>query len=301
MNVTLRQLRAFLAVARTGSFTLAAESLYISQSALSGLVKELEQSMGVRLIDRSTRRVHLTEAGERLSPMLETVLHDLDEVLQRAVDDTHNKKGVVRVAVSQLLASTLMPDLIARFQAQHPGGSVKLVDVPVEDVMARVFSGEVDIGIGPERDPNSDITSAHLFDGPFMAVFPPTHPLARLKRLRWTDLKPYPVIGLQGQFTERLAQDLRAADPDFQFVPSTEVAYMSTALSMVQAGLGVALCIPYAAPLVALYGLEMQPLGGPEVRRSFEVFTRRGRSLSPLAQAFLDEIGPQIRGMAYLG
>ena len=83
MNVTLRQLRAFLAVARTGSFTLAAESLYISQSALSGLVKELEQSMGVRLIDRSTRRVHLTEAGERLSPMLETVLHDLDEVLHR--------------------------------------------------------------------------------------------------------------------------------------------------------------------------------------------------------------------------
>jgi len=103
MNVTLRQLRAFLAVARTGSFTLAAESLYISQSALSGLVKELEQSMGVRLIDRSTRRVHLTEAGERLSPMLETVLHDLDEVLHRAVDDSTSQKGVVRMAVSQLL------------------------------------------------------------------------------------------------------------------------------------------------------------------------------------------------------
>src|SRR5450830_1575822 len=179
MNVTLRQLRAFLAVARTGSFTLAAESLYISQSALSGLVKELEQSMGVRLIDRSTRRVHLTEAGERLSPMLDTVLHNLDEVLHRAVDDSTNKKGVVRVAVSQLLASTLMPDLIARFQTEHPGGSVKLVDVPVEDVMARVFSGEVDIGIGPEREPNSDITSAHLFDGPFMAVYPPVHPLRR--------------------------------------------------------------------------------------------------------------------------
>ena len=96
MNVTLRQLRAFLAVARTGSFTLAAESLYISQSALSGLVKELEQSMGVRLIDRSTRRVHLTEAGERLSPMLATVLHDLDEVLHRAVDDYGDQARIVR-------------------------------------------------------------------------------------------------------------------------------------------------------------------------------------------------------------
>jgi DNA-binding transcriptional LysR family regulator len=76
---------------------------------------------------------------------------------------------------------------------------------------------------------------------------------------------------------------------------------MSTALSMVHAGLGVALCIPYAAPLVTLYGLAMMPLSQPEVRRSFEVFTRRGRSLSPLAQAFLDEIGPRIRAMPHLG
>ena len=75
---------------------------------------------------------------------------------------------------------------------------------------------------------------------------------------------------------------------------------MSTALSMVKAGLGVALCIPYATPLVELYGLRMSQLFGPEVRRNFEVFTRRGRSLSPIAQSFLDFIGPKIRAMPYL-
>lgn len=69
---------------------------------------------------------------------------------------------------------------------------------------------------------------------------------------------------------------------------------------MVKAGLGVALCIPYAAPLVELYGLRMSQLFGPEVRRNFEVFTRRGRSLSPIAQSFLDFIGPKIRAMPYL-
>ena len=77
MNVTLRQLRAFLAVARTGSFTLAAESLYITQSALSGLIKELEQTLGMRLVDRSTRRVYLTEIGARLYPQLDAKLQDL--------------------------------------------------------------------------------------------------------------------------------------------------------------------------------------------------------------------------------
>ena len=66
MNFTLRQLRAFLALARTGSFTLAAESLYITQSALSGLIKDLEQTLGTKLVDRSTRRVYLTDTGERL-------------------------------------------------------------------------------------------------------------------------------------------------------------------------------------------------------------------------------------------
>ncbi len=193
-----------------------------------------------------------------------------------------------------------MPDLIANFQAQHPLSQVKLVDTPVESVMARVFAGEVELGIGPEREPNSDITSARLFDGPFMAVFPPDHPLAGIERLCWTDLADQPVIALQGQFTERLSQDLRAAAPDLAFSATTEVAYMSTALSMVKAGLGVALCIPYAAPLVELYGLRMSQLNGPEIRRNFEVFTRRGRSLSPIAQSFLDFIGPKIRAMPYL-
>ena len=301
MNVTLRQLRGFLALARTGSFTVAAESLYITQSALSGLIKELEQSMGTRLVDRSTRRVYLTEAGQRLFPMLESAMGDLDDVLQRAIDPQTLQSGLVRVAASQLLASTLMPQLIAEYQARYPASRVRLVDTPVENVMARVFAGEVELGIGPERDPNSDITSSRLFDGPFMAVFPADHPLARHKRLRWSHLAPYPVITLQGQFTERLQQDLRAADPQLSFTPATEVAYMATALSMVKAGLGVALCIPYAASLIDLYDLKMSTLGGPEVRRSFEVFTRRGRSLSPAAQSFLDFIGPRIRAMPYLG
>lgn len=300
MNVTLRQLRGFLALARTGSFTLAAESLYITQSALSGLIKELEQTVGTRLVDRSTRRVFLTEAGERLLPMLESALGDLDDALQRAMDPQTLQSGLVRVAASQLLASTLLPELIADYQASHPASRIKLVDTPVENVMARVFAGEVELGIGPEREPNSDITSSRLFDGPFMAAFPQDHPLARHKRLRWSQLAPYPVITLQGQFTERLQQDLRTADPALTFTPATEVAYMATALSMVKAGLGVALCIPYAASLIDLYGLKMSPLGSPEVRRSFEVFTRKGRSLSPAAQDFLDFIGPRIRAMPYL-
>lgn len=300
MNVTLRQLRAFVAVARTASFTLAAESLYITQSALSGLMKELEQTLGTRLVDRSTRRVQLTAIGESLYPMLDGLLHDLDGVLSRVGKERSLGIGVVRVAASQLLASTLMPELIAAYQAEHPAIRVQLVDAPVEAVMARVFAGEVELGIGPEREPNSDITSTLLFDGPFMAVLPPDHALAARRRLRWADLARVPLIVLQGQFVERLKRDLQAIDPTLTFAPAQEVAYMSTALSMVKAGLGVSLCIPYATSLVDVYGLALRPVGQPEVRRNFEVFTRKGRSLSPAAQSFLAFIGPKIRAMPHL-
>lgn len=301
MNVTLRQLRAFVALARTGSFTLAAEALYITQSALSGLIKELELTLGVRLVDRSTRRVYLTPIGERLHSELDTVLDDLDRVLRRITDERELHSGIVRLAATQLLASTLVPDLIAAFQHEHPAIQVRLVDAPADAVMARVFAGEVELGIGPERSPNSDVTSTPLFDGPFMAVCPADHPLTQRRRVPWSDLAQYPIIALQGQFTERLAQDLRTAGVRFDFAPAAEVAYMGTALSMVRAGLGIGLCIPYAASLVDGYGLKLIPLKNPEVRRSFDVFTRKGRSLSPAAQSFLDFIGPRIRALPYLG
>jgi len=284
--VTLRQLRAFVALAQTGSFTLAAESLFVTQSALSGLIKELEQTIGVRLVDRSTRRINLSDMGHELYPLVAKILHDLDLVLADVAERKDLKTGLLRVAAPQLMASTLLPEVIAAYNAEHPEIRIKLVDSVVESIMSKVFSGEVDFGIGPERDPNSDICSETLFEGRFMAVFPRNHPLGSLQEVNWTDLVAYPFISLQGQFTERLMMDLRAAVGDLNFAPTNEVAFMSTALAMVNAGLGVTACITYASSLVDLYQLEMRPLVSPVVRRRFFTFTKNNRSLTPAAESF---------------
>lgn len=286
MTVTLRQLRAFVAVARTGSFTLAAESLFITQSALSGLIKEFESALGLRVIDRSTRRTRLSDVGRDLYPLVEKILNDLDRVMEEVEQRQALKTGVARVAAPQLMASTLLPEIVAAYAVARPAIRVKVVDCAVESVMSRVFSGEVDFGIGPEREPNSDIAATTLFRGPFMVVFPPGHPLGELEEISWRDVLRYPLTTLQGQFTERLALDLRAANRGLNFSPTHEVAFMSTALAMVNAGLGITVCISYAASLVQLYRLEMRPLRDPEVFRSFYVFTRQGRSLSPAAEDF---------------
>jgi DNA-binding transcriptional LysR family regulator len=286
MNVTLKQLRAFVALARTGSFTLAAESLFVTQSALSGLIKEFEQVLGVRVVDRSTRRIQLSDMGRELYPLVEKNLHDLDRVLQDVAQRKDLKTGLVRVAAPQLMASTLLPEIIAAYNLHQQGIQIKLIDSVVESITSRVFSGEVDFGIGPERDPNSDILAETLFQGRFMAVFPQGHPLGKLKKIRWADFAAYPFISLQGQFTERLKMDLRTAADEVNLTPSNEVTFMSTALAMVNAGLGVTTCITYASSLVELYKLEMRPLLDPVVCRSFYTFTHNRRSLTPAAQSF---------------
>ena len=286
MNVTLKQLRAFIAVARTGSFTLAAEQLFVTQSALSGLIKELEQTLGVRLFDRSTRRIQLSDIGHGIRPLIEQMLRDLDGVLGEVSKLKALKKGLVRIAAPQLMACTLLPEVIAVFREAHPAIEIRLVDCAVERVVARLLAGEVDLGLGPERDPHPDIEGTPLFELPFHAVFPSGHPLAARDAVRWSELVSHPLITLQGQFTERLTIDLRAAMRGLDIEPTTTVTFMSTALSMVACGAGVTICMPYAGSLVRLYGMEMRPLIQPEVRRRFHVFSRAGRSLSPAAEAF---------------
>ncbi|VXC76371.1 LysR family transcriptional regulator [Massilia sp. 9I] len=287
MNPTLRQMRAFVALAKTGNFTLAAQAMHVTQSALSGLIKELEQTLGAKVVDRSTRRALLTDIGKELYPLFSQMIDDLDGALANVAEHTSLKKGVVRIAAPQLLSCTLMPEVIAAYRAQHPDIDVRLGDTAVESVIARVLSGEADFGIGPEREPAPPLDARLLFEMPFAVVFPKGHELEQRARVTWKDVARYPLISLQGQFTERLLEDVHASLREVPVRPANEVTFMTTALAMAAAGLGVTVCMPYAAPLVTLYGLVMRPLEEPVLSRRFFIYTRQGRSPAPAAESFI--------------
>ena len=187
MNITLRQLRAFVAVADSGSFTDAAASLFVTQSALSGLIKEIEQSLGVQLVNRSTRKVSLSEAGREFYPQVARLLQDLDGALETITDLKALKRGLVRVAAPQLMSASVLPEVIAGFKQQYPDIEIRLSDCMVEHVLPKVHSGEVDFGIGPERESSADIDSQTLFEIPFFVVFRSDHPLNKKKKVRWDD------------------------------------------------------------------------------------------------------------------
>jgi DNA-binding transcriptional LysR family regulator len=288
MNPTLRQMRAFVALARTGNFTLAAQALHVTQSALSGLIKELEQTLGARVVDRNTRKIALTEIGRELFPLFSQMLDDLDGALTNIAEHTRLKKGLVRIATPQLMACTVAPQVMAAYRAGHPGIRLRLADCGVESVIARVLSGEADVGIGPERDAAPMLQARQLFEMPFALVFPQDHPLRSVERVTWSDAAPYPLIALEGQFTERLYADMHASLSEMPAKPAYEVAFMTTALAMVAAGLGITVCLPYAQPLVERYGLAMRQLEGPALSRRFFVYTRAQRSLSPAADSFIE-------------
>jgi DNA-binding transcriptional LysR family regulator len=296
MNPTLRQMRAFVALAKTNNFTSAAASMHVTQSALSGLIKELEQTLGARVVDRSTRRIVLTDIGRELYPLFSQMIDDLDGALANVADHTQLRKGVVRIAAPQLMCCTLVPEAVAAYRSGQPDIDVRVADSPVENVIARVLSGESDFGIGPEREPAPQLEARELFEMPFSLVFPQGHPLEANARVTWQDVAPYPFIALQGQFTERLLADMQALLREVPLKPANEVTFMTTALAMVSAGLGITVCLPYAEPLVQLYKLHMRPLEEPRLTRRFFVYTRARRSLSPAAQSFIDFLFPYVEG-----
>ncbi|HMN22391.1 MAG TPA: LysR family transcriptional regulator [Ottowia sp.] len=288
MNITLRQLRAFVAVVRTSSFTEAATRLHITQSALSGLVRQLESELGVELVHRTTRRIELSQVGADFLPLVERILGDLDRALTSIADLKSLNAGQVRIAVPQLIACTLLPESVAAFAELHPKVEVLVTDSEVEAVSSRVLAGDVDLGVGPERAPSPELLARPMLDMQFHAVLPAGHVLAAGPEVRWAELVREPVISLRGQYTRLLRAELLREATGVVLEPVHEVAFMTTAFAMTAAGLGVTTGMPYAQPLIEQLGLQMRPLVEPAIRRRFYLYSRAGRELGPAAQRFAD-------------
>jgi len=287
MNLTLRQLRAFVAVAHLGGFTAAAKRLHLTQSALSGLVKELELALGGRLFDRNTREVVPTQAGRELLPLAMRVLDEIHDASARVRDITSSDRGVVRVAALELASCTLLPPLMAAFEEANPRMEVRLQDTVLEQMLARVRQGEVDIGIGPEPAPDPELERSALLSAPFMLACPKAHPLARKRRVAWSDLRGLTFVTMYRNFRSQVMNELQGWPRDLEIASMRETALATTAFGMVQAGLGVTMCPVYAQALAGSFDLVLRPLGAPVVSAELFVFTRKGRSLSVVAEQFV--------------
>ena len=295
MNFSLRQLRAFATLARTGSFTRAAAELHLSQPALTVQVRELESALGLKLVDRNTRRVQLTGIGRELLPVFERVLGDIRAVAENARELAAGDRGTVLVAALPSLCSRLIPTAIARLRRTHPGVTVKLQDTVALRILAAVRSEEADLGIGSFGTLGGDFEVSPLLEDRMVAVMPRRHPLAARDTVTMREVALHPLVLMDMQSSVRAVVDEAMRDESARAAPAYEVTYMSTAVGFVQAGLGVAILPATALELGLAKGIVSRPIRGSGVRRPIVVARKAGRSLAPAARVFIEELHRSTR------
>ena len=292
MNYTLRQLRTFVAVAQHGSFSQAGQAIGLSQSAVSHSIKELEAEMGVRLLDRTTREVLLSEAGQQLATRLERLLEELNTTLLDVRSYGEQRSGTVRVAASQTPSAHLMPQCLASSQLRYPDIRVILHDRVQQWVLQSVRNAEVDFGIviGPLQD--ADFDSEEILQEPFLLLCHQDDALAQVPQAQWSMLAGRAMVLQDYASGSRLLVDAALQRLALNVQVVQEIGHPATLYPMVEAGIGISILPAMALPLPSGRKLTVRRLY-PEINRSLMLIKRKNRSLTPAAEAIWQEVRQQ--------
>lgn len=293
MNVTLRQLRAFVLVGRLGNFTRAAQAMHVTQSALSLLVRELESAMNTRLLDRTTRAVSLTAAGSEFFVSAQRILGELERAIASVDKLVAKERGRVVIAAPLVLSSTFLPPILAAFKALYPGVELVLKDTLPMEVLPLVRSGAADLAIGTFPGTEVDLERVLLFTEAMVAVFPASHPFASMRRLTWGDLASAPILALRSGSVFRDLAEAGFSAVGLSLQPAFEADYAGSLIGLVAAGLGVAVLPGYATSLTDKSRIRWRRLEKPVVEREVLLVRKMGSSASPAAQAFVDFLASQ--------
>jgi DNA-binding transcriptional LysR family regulator len=288
MNFDLGDLRAFAAVADLGSFKAAAEALHLSQPALSRRVEKLEQALGFRLFERTTRRVELNAMGRHFLPKARHVLHELEGALLGMSDLADRLRGQVTVACVPSAVPNFLAHAVALFHQRFPRIRVRLLDESAPDILLTVTRSEADFGVTYMGAKEPDLTFLPLMQEPFVLVCPRQHPLARRRSVRWADLAAQVCVTLAPGTGNRLLIDQALSAQTLNPRWACEVQHVPALISLVEAGVGVGAVPLLAVPKGAQSGLAAVPLVEPAVHRTIGVIRRHGKDLGPAAQAFHD-------------
>jgi DNA-binding transcriptional LysR family regulator len=296
MDLNLREIRAFIAVAEAGSFTRAAVRLHLSQPALTVQIRRLEETVGARLFDRNSRNVALTPVGRELLPVLQKSLREMEHVLLDARALSDGSVGTVRIACLPSFAASLLPDLVRDFRHEVPGAAFDIRDVVANVVNRLVRSEEVDLGLtgGEPEDPSLEVL--HAGEDRLCIVCPFDHPLTKKRRITLEDLSAYPLV-----LTARGTSVRAVVDEAFEqagVVPelTCEPMYMMTAVAMVRAGLGLTILPESAREILAEPSVAARVIDDPRFVRPIALVKKRGRTLPPVTEAFVSTIAPALEG-----
>lgn len=283
INFDLNDLQAFRAVVDHGSFRKAADAILISQPALSRRIEKLEAALGVRLFERTTRKVSLTQVGRAFAPKAERLLDDLDDALMGISDVASTRMGQVTIACVPSTAYFFMPQVVAAYHRLYPRIRLRIIDSSAHDVHGAVASGEADIGLTFMGNLDSEVDFELLVQEHYVVACRRDHPLAGRKSVTWEEFWTHEYISVDRTSGNRFLLDqalvhLTPARPSI-----CETRHVVTMIGLVETGLGIAAVPAMAMPVGEHPVLTQVPLVAPQVLRNVGLIKRHGRPLSPAA------------------
>ena len=296
-TITLRHFRCFVAVANTGSFTEAASQLFLTQSSLTATIQQFEQAIGVRLFDRSTRRVAMTTEAARFKAEAERILSQFDGALSDLEALSHGRQGHVRIAAVASVTNYFLGDAIAAFRQAYPKITFSLHDASSEQVEKMIANGDIDFAISTSHHGLDELVYTPLFEDRYGVVCAASHAYAQASRpLKWADLDPAEYVGFTEDTGIGVFLRAHAGKPGFFEQQHDEVSRTSSLHAVLRGGsrysILPALAAGSIAPPPAGPGAEPGPfvfreLSSPRLSREVCLITRRLRSLSASSELFL--------------
>ncbi len=286
MNLSQRQIRAFLAIARLQSFTRAAEQLHISQAGLSSMLREVEVQLDCRLFDRTTRSVSLTAQGRAFIPVAERVISELDTAAVTLSHLSDARQGVLTVGATPFVAGCLMPAACSEFARAHPGIEVQVNDLERDEIQQRVRVGELDVGFGVFLESTSSIRRRPLVQTDLVLVSSRKQKTNLwVQPITWSALQQVQLIGLPAANPiQRLVNaNVGGLAPDAARKGSFNTFY--TVLAMVEAGMGSAVLPAFVAAASHRFSFSLAPLLRPTAPLNFYEITKKGRLENPIVRA----------------
>jgi DNA-binding transcriptional LysR family regulator len=289
MIPTMRQLEALVLVYRHGSLTKAAAELRVTQSAVSLLIRQIEENFQLRLFDRTTRALHPTLACKDAVPIAERILAGANGLARHMSDLVEVKAGRITIAVSAGVASALLPRVLARYRADYPDVRVEIFDVAPDDLLPFVTAGEAELGIGSvENADTPDVKIETITQSSLSAIGIKDGHFEKASRLTWDSLEKCDLIAMRRGTRIRSQIDDALARTGRQLKPNLEVSLITTALALTAEGAGISILPAHMLPEVQFPTLAAVPLSRPAIIRHVSLVSRADFVLSPAAQRFVE-------------
>lgn len=290
MKIDTLGVQAFVAIADHGSFQAAADSLFLSQTGVTRRLQTLEEFLGVKLIERTTRTVALTSTGQDFLPQARRLLSELTSSLIEIRETGKSRRGNVTIACVPTVGVRFLPKIIQEYSSKYPENRIKILDHSSSGVANAVLQREAEFGINIAGPHHAELESVPLLEDEFVFVCRDDHVMAKRKEVAWQQLHGFPLIFL-GQFSgNRALLDQAFVDADLKLQTLYEVQRVSTALGLVAEGVGVAVLPQLALQRDAYPKIRVIRLANPRISRTLVLLSRKTAIFSPAAEALYDLI-----------